>query len=139
MAAPFGQAPVASTDLGLECCGVKPCEAGRSAIGNQDFPIVGYCTGSTGKSRQGRDVALGVGIDYLDRALRGVGDEDTAALRIEDTVIEGAAGRARDFDHACSFQRHDDLMPLSACCLCLMVPSMCNPLGNAERCTGLGR
>ena len=64
--------------------------------------------------------------------------QDAAAFRIENTVIEGTAGRARDFDHACGFQRHDDLVPLSDCA-CLIVPSMCNPLGNAERCTGLGR
>jgi hypothetical protein len=83
-------------------------------------------------------MAPGIGIDHLDRAPFGVGDEDAAALRIEGAVVEGAAGRARNLDHACCFQRHDDLMPLSECA-CQIVPSMCNRLGNAECCTGLGR
>jgi len=41
-------------------------------------------------------MAPGIGIDHLDRALFGVGDEDAAALRIEDAVVEGAAGRAQE-------------------------------------------
>src|SRR5215213_568417 len=101
---------------------------------------IGDRAGGTRKSRQRRNVASGVGIDDFNLALPGVRDEDAAAFCIEGAVIEFAARCVGYLDYAQGFQRHDDLMSLTHLpgCLCRMIPSMCNPLGNAERCTGLG-
>ena len=97
---------------GLERAGIEPGNACRAAIGDENFAIVRDGTGRARKSRQRRDVTPGVGIDHLDRALSGVGDEDTAGPRIEDAVIESAPRGAGILDRAQILQRHDDLMPL---------------------------
>src|SRR5690349_4845552 len=109
----------------LERTGIEPGDACRTTIGDENFAVIGNRAGDAWEFWQCRNVTPGVGIDHLDRAFRGMGDEDAAALRVEDAVIELAARGARYFDRAQSLQRHDDLMPLRAC-LCWMIPSMCN-------------
>ena len=92
-----------------------------------------------GKVRQGCDMTAGEGIDHLDRAARGVCDEDAAALWIEDAVIERAAGSVGYFDHARALQRSGTAG--SSCGRGIVADSVHvqSPRKRAERCTGLGR
>ena len=114
MAAPFGRAPVLSTDLVFSVPAssqamladprlvtrISPSSATAPATpGNPDSVAMCPASGS-----------------ITSRHSRGVGDEDPAGLGIEGTVIEFAARGVRYLDDTKGFQRHDDLVPLSDLC-----------------------
>src|SRR3954453_20830824 len=120
--------------FGFKRAGVEPGNARRSAIGDKNFAVIGDRARSARKPRQNSDMAPAVGIDHLDHAPRRMSDEDAAAFRIKDAVIEGAAGGSRNIDHADSSQRHDGLMSSPGHLLFVETSllSMCNLPGNCR-------
>src|SRR5207245_4562066 len=98
--------------LGLECRAVKPSEACRTAVRDQDFTVVGDRAGYAWKSRQRRFVLARIVIDHFDDVARSMRDEDPSGSWIERGVIEGAVRSVRNLDDAEVLQRHGDLASL---------------------------
>src|SRR5215210_6876170 len=88
---PIGSAAGLEHRFGFERAGVEPGNARRSAIRDKNFAVIGDSSGSARKPGQRGEMAPAVRIDHLDRVPRRMSDEDAAAFRIKDAVIEGAA------------------------------------------------
>ena len=94
---------------GFERRGVQPRNACRTAVGGKDFSVVGDGAGHAPKSRQCRDVPLGIVVDHLDAIARGVGYEDPPGLRVKRRVVKLAVCGVGYLDDAKFLQRHDGL------------------------------
>jgi hypothetical protein len=108
IAAPFGRAP-AEHGPGFEGRCVQPGETCRSAVGDEDFAVVGDGAGHAWKSRQRCFVFACLVINHFDSVARGVRDENTPGFGIKCGVIEGAARSTRYLDDSTTLQRHSDL------------------------------
>src|SRR5262249_31721570 len=93
-----------------ERLGVDPCQARRSAIGDEDLPTIGDKSCGAGKPRQRGEMAMTVMVENIDAIACRVSDEDAASLRVEGTMIELRSTGIGYPDDSHLLERHDILL-----------------------------